>query len=167
MPDDPPQRRTRASKRQTPLAVSVMIATHGVRAPLASSRVRALTELVLERERVAMASIFVQFVSARRIAALNKKHLGHGGATDIVTLEHRREVPGAPVVGEIHISPEVAARNAAALGIAARDEVARLVVHGALHALGWEHPEGQGRIKSPMWQRQESHLRAARKAGVI
>ncbi len=112
MPDDPPQGRSRVAKRQLRPSVSVTVAADGVRPPLASSRVRALTELVLERERVAMASIFVQFVSSRRIAALNRKHLGHSGATDIVTLEHRREAPGAPVVGEIHISPEVAARNA-------------------------------------------------------
>jgi probable rRNA maturation factor len=39
-----------------------------------------------------------------------------------------------------------------------REEVARLVVHGTLHVLGREHPEDEGRTRSPMWRRQERLL---------
>jgi probable rRNA maturation factor len=39
-----------------------------------------------------------------------------------------------------------------------REELARLVVHGTLHVLGYEHPEVDARTKSPMWKRQERVL---------
>jgi ssRNA-specific RNase YbeY (16S rRNA maturation enzyme) len=31
----------------------------------------------------------------------------------------------------------------------------RLVVHGTLHTLGYDHPEGTTRTESKMWRRQE------------
>jgi probable rRNA maturation factor len=145
----------------------VSVSRGTVRVPLALERVRALAELVLRREGAAAAAISIQFVSPRVIARLHAAHLGVRGPTDIVTLEHARGVPGAPVVGEVHIAPAVAAENAARYGVSARTEVARLVVHGVLHALGWEHPEGSARTGSPMWRRQETLLRAAHRTGVI
>jgi probable rRNA maturation factor len=167
MPDgDPPQGRTsvRSPGRSR---TAVTVSRGAVRVPLALARVQALAELVLRRERVRAAAISIQFVTARAIARLHAAHFGIRGPTDIVTLEHARGVAGAPVVGEVHIAPEVAAENAAQYGVSARLEVARLVVHGVLHALGWEHPDGAARTASPMWRRQEALLRAAQRAGVI
>ena len=40
-----------------------------------------------------------------------------------------------------------------------REEVARLVVHGILHVLGYDHPEDETRETSDMWRRQERLLR--------
>lgn len=167
MPDgDPPL--GRASARSPERSRSAVTVTRGaVRVPLALERVRALAEFVLRRERVGAAAISIQFVTPRTIARLHEAHFGVPGPTDIVTMEHARDVVGAPVVGEVHIAPAVAAENAAQYGVSARLEVARLVVHGVLHSLGWEHPDGAGRTASPMWRRQETLLRAAQRAGVI
>jgi probable rRNA maturation factor len=100
---------------------------------------------------------------------LHRQLVGVAGVTDIVTLEHRRAGRGAPLVGEVYIAPEVAAAQARDLGVPLREEIARLVVHGVLHVLGWEHPHGDAaaRARSPMWQRQERVLTAARRAGVL
>jgi ssRNA-specific RNase YbeY (16S rRNA maturation enzyme) len=38
-------------------------------------------------------------------------------------------------------------------------ELQRLVVHGVLHVLGYDHPEGSGRTRCAMWRRQEAYLR--------
>jgi len=46
-------------------------------------------------------------------------------------------------------------------GVSIREELARLVVHGTLHVLGYEHPETDARIGSPMWKRQERLLTRA------
>jgi probable rRNA maturation factor len=62
------------------------------------------------------------------------------------------------VIGDIYICQAVAERNARKLGIPVRQELARLVVHGTLHVLGYEHPEGDARTSSPMWRRQEKIL---------
>jgi probable rRNA maturation factor len=42
-----------------------------------------------------------------------------------------------------------------------REELARLVVHGTLHVLGYVHPEGGTRTESAMWKRQERLLARA------
>jgi ssRNA-specific RNase YbeY (16S rRNA maturation enzyme) len=38
------------------------------------------------------------------------------------------------------------------------------VVHGVLHVVGHDHPDGQERYASPMWRRQETLLGAAMKS---
>ena len=64
----------------------------------------------------------------------------------------------AAVIADIYISPDVARLQAKEFGVGVREEIARLVVHGMLHACGWEHPEGEERMTSPMWRRQEQLL---------
>jgi len=67
-----------------------------------------------------------------------------------------------PVVGDVYIAPDVARANAVRFGRGVREELARLVVHGTLHVLGHEHPDGTDRTTSPMWQRQERLMASAR-----
>lgn len=136
------------------------MSSDGVRSPLGAARVQALVRRVLDAEKCRAAIIGVTFVSARAIARLHEAHVGHAGVTDIVTLEHARAAKGAPVVGDIYIAPEVARANARSAGVGVREELARLTIHGVLHALGWEHPEGEGRTSSAMWRRQERLLAA-------
>ena len=138
--------------------VHVDVATDGVRSPVARERVAQLARDVLRAERVRAAELSITFVDVERIAALNWTHLRHRGPTDIITFELPPAVPGAPVAGDIYIAPDVARENAARAGIGVREEIARLVVHGVLHALGHEHPEDASRTTSPMWRRQERLL---------
>jgi ssRNA-specific RNase YbeY (16S rRNA maturation enzyme) len=49
--------------------------------------------------------------------------------------------------------------NAKKFGAPLREELTRVVVHGALHVAGKTHPEGEGRTKSKMWRDQESLVR--------
>ena len=139
-------------------AVHVAVASDGVRSPLARDRVAQLARDVLRAERVRAAELSITFVDVERIAALNWAHLRHRGPTDIITFELAPAVPGAPVTGDIYIAPDVARENAARAGVGVREEIARLVVHGVLHALGHEHPEDDARTASPMWRRQERLL---------
>jgi probable rRNA maturation factor len=41
-----------------------------------------------------------------------------------------------------------------------REELIRLVVHGTLHVLGYDHPDHGERERSPMWRRQERYVEA-------
>ena len=102
--------------------------------------------------------ISVAFVGKAAIEKLNRQYLGHTGPTDVISFGMGRDAPGMPAIGDIYICPDVARRNAKRLGISEREEIARLVVHGALHVAGHEHPEGESRTRSKMWLRQESIL---------
>ena len=99
------------------------------------------------------------------MAALNRRHLGHAGPTDVISFGFAPVAAGAPVTGDIYIAPAVARANALEHGAGVREELLRLVVHGTLHVVGHEHPTDASRTTSSMWRRQERLLdRALRSA---
>ena len=136
------------------------------RLSLATGSVRALAGFVLERERVPSAMLSIAFVSRRAIAELNRRHLGHRGGTDVITFALDRPTSSTPLVGDIYVSPDVVRDQAKRWRVPVREELARVVIHGVLHAIGHDHPEGDGREHSRMWKRQERWLAAARAEGV-
>ena len=142
------------------MSLAVDVATEGVRIPISRSRVAALAEGVLRRERVRDALLSIAFVSDRRIAALNREHLGHAGPTDVISFGFAPVVGGRAIVGDVYIAPGEARRNARDHGGSVREELMRLVVHGVLHVIGHDHPNGETRYGSPMWRRQERLLRS-------
>ena len=92
------------------------------------------------------------------MSELNRRYLGHRGPTDVISFGLGRQGRRGPVVGDIYICTEIARSNAARQGVSSQEEVLRLVVHGTLHTLGYEHPEDATRTESPMWRRQERIL---------
>lgn len=139
------------------MSLDVEVAAEAVRVPLSRQRVGNLARAVLEAEGVRDAAISIAFVRPSAIAAINRKHLGHEGPTDVISFP-LAAAGGAPLGGDVYIAPDVAARNALVHGVGVREEIARLVVHSMLHVLGYEHPEGIGRETSAMWRRQEALL---------
>lgn len=121
------------------------------------STVRRLVQGVLEREK-ASASITVTFLGPIRMRRLNREWKGHDTPTDVISFA--LPSPDGTLVGDVYICPSVARRSAKELGIPPREELVRLVVHGTLHVLGYDHPEGPGRTRSAMWLRQERYVKA-------
>jgi probable rRNA maturation factor len=119
--------------------------------------VRRVVESVLHSERRA-ASISVTFLGRDAMRRLNATHLGHDWATDV--LAFTLSAPATEVVGDVYVCPWVAGREAKARGISLREELIRLLVHGTLHVLGRDHPEGPDRTRSAMWRRQERYVEA-------
>ncbi len=106
-------------------------------------------------EGVERGEISVTFVERPTIVALNQTHLDRAGPTDVIAFELGE--PGEPL-GDIYVCPQVARESAAEYGVDPRVELLRLVIHGTLHVLGHDHPEGLEREKSEMFRRQESIL---------
>ena len=123
--------------------------------PLPPARVRRVVAAVLagERRRARMSVTFLGRDAMRRLNAL---HLGRDRPTDVISFGLRH--PGGELVGDVYVCPWVAAREARTRGIPVRQEVIRLLVHGTLHALGYDHPEGGRRTRSAMWRRQERYV---------
>ena len=143
------------------MSLVVAVGSEGVRPAVSRERVTSLAESVLRAEGAHHALVSIAFVTARRIAALNQRHLGHRGPTDVISFGFVPVGAGSEVVGDIYIAPEIAARNAREHGRGVREELLRLVAHGVLHVLGHDHPDGDARYASPMWRRQERLVRAA------
>ena len=136
------------------MSLDVDVSSNGVRSPLSRERTQEVVQSALRSDKVRNALVSVTFLGKRAMARLNKTHLGHSGATDVISFGFTRAVATDPVVGDIYICPDVARENARARREPVLREVARLVVHGTLHILGHEHPD-EGREKSAMWRKQE------------
>jgi probable rRNA maturation factor len=129
----------------------------GRRLPLSRARVRRVVEAVLRAERKE-ALISVTFVGRDSMRRLNAEHKGHDYPTDVLTFPLTD--PSGRVAGDVYICPWVARQEAQARAIPLREELIRLIVHGTLHALGREHPEGSARTRSAMWRLQERYVEA-------
>jgi probable rRNA maturation factor len=141
------------------VSLDVDVATSGVRSPVARARLATVARTVLRAERVRNAMVSITLVDRATIARLNRTHLGHRGPTDVISFGFARASNRDPVIGDVYIAPDVARENARAHGIGSREEIVRLVVHGTLHVLGHDHPDGVSRTTSPMWRRQERLVR--------
>lgn len=136
---------------------AVAVSADGVRVGISRARVAGVAHSVLRSEGVRDATLSISFVSNRAIQALNRAHLRRRGVTDVIafTLRPAGRGKGAPLVGDVYIAPDVARASAHANGVTVREELVRLIVHGTLHVLGYDHPETDARLRSAMWRKQE------------
>ena len=129
------------------------------RPPLPPALVRRVVGAVLDGEGAGAATFSVTFMGPARMRILNRRTFGRDRATDVIAFE-------LPLVkatgGDVYLCPAVAQSSAGALGVSPREELVRLLVHGTLHALGYDHPEDGGRMTSAMWRRQERYVRKLR-----
>lgn len=112
--------------------------------------------IVAGRSGVGRGEISITFLDAVTMADLNATHLRRSGPTDVISFNlGDSENP----LGDVYVCPEVASESAQEYGIELREELLRLVVHGTLHLLGHDHPEGPDRESSEMYRLQEALLR--------
>ena len=116
---------------------------------------RSAVRHTLEHEGFDMAEMSVTLLDDAGISALNRQYLDREGPTDVIAFSL-----GEPLepLGDIYIGYQQAERQCIEHGVPLREELSRLAIHGTLHVLGHDHPEGEGRIGSPMFQLQERLL---------
>lgn len=78
--------------------------------------------------------ILLVLVSDQKIAAIHKRFMGISGPTDVITFQH----------GEIIVSVETAARQAAGYQTSFEQELRLYVAHGLLHLAGFEDHSAKG-----------------------
>jgi probable rRNA maturation factor len=105
--------------------------------------------------------ISVALLDDVEITELNRRYLRKDRPTDVLAFSLGE--PG-DVVGDVYIGFEQAARQAENLGVATCEELVRLAVHGTLHVLGHDHPEGPERDTSEMFRLQERIVRESMEA---
>ena len=84
----------------------------------------------------APAEITVRFVGDDEGRALNRDFRQKDYATNVLTFDYQHE---PLVVADLVLAAGVLLREAAELGLPVADHVAHLLVHGALHAQGYDH----------------------------
>ena len=116
--------------------------------------VRRAARTVLEAEEAAELELSLTLLDDDAIRTLNRDWLGHDRPTDVIAFALG---PGdAEPLGDVYIGVERAVDQAREAGVPVREELVRLVVHGTLHVLGYDHSDGADRTAGEMWRRQET-----------
>lgn len=132
-------------------------------------KVAGLTEAMVERfllraRRAAglrgVANVLV--TSSAVLRSLNRQFRGKDRATDVLSFPASSQTfksgRGNKFAGDIAISADIAADNAARLGHSPADEMKILALHGILHLAGFDHERDNGEMA-----RKEAKLRRALK----
>ncbi|MFP8876063.1 MAG: rRNA maturation RNase YbeY [Myxococcota bacterium] len=107
-------------------------------------RLRGRAQRMLRALEMPGAEISISLVDDSAISELNATYREKQGATDVLSfslLEGDHSERRGALLGDVVVSLETAARQAARGGRSLDQEVLRLLIHGALHLLGHDHEE--------------------------
>ncbi len=119
--------------------------------PVDCERWRAFAERALKVVPAKGAGATVAFVSDRAMRSLNKRWRGKRGTTDVLSFpsgQEEFEKGGGASLGDVVISVEQAARQAAEHGLELENEVEQLILHGLLHLCGYDHELDGGEMNA-------------------
>jgi len=130
-------------------------------ASVSEERLELIARRVLEAEGVGAAELSVTVTDDETVRSLNRRYAGEDAVTDVLSFSQREgeEFPappgGVPALGEVIIAYPQALRQALRQGSgraveSVEAEVARLLIHGILHLLGYDHaePEEERRMRA-------------------
>ena len=78
--------------------------------------------------------IHIALMDDDSLLALNQKHLDHDHYTDVITFDYSTT---KTVNCDIAVSTERVSENATAEGVSVESELARVLIHGVLHCIGY------------------------------
>lgn len=91
---------------------------------------------LFKKERKRLGSIHYIFCSDDYLLEINRQHLQHDYYTDIITFGLSE--PGQPINAEIYVSLDRVRDNAHHFQVALKEELHRVIFHGALHLCGYK-----------------------------
>jgi probable rRNA maturation factor len=120
--------------------VSVSVNNRQRRVRVSVSRLAAVGRAGLASLRRGGRDLHVTVVGDREMQRLNRRYLAARHSTDVLAFDLAG--PGAsPLLGEVIISADTAARQAARVGVSVALELDLLLVHGLLHLAGYDDQE--------------------------
>lgn len=103
---------------------------------------RGLLEVLKRLSCAADAELSVVLTDNQDIAALNERYLGRKGPTNVLAFpmgEGDFKELNSGLLGDVVVSVEYAGQEAEENGLDPQEHVARLLIHGVLHLLGYDH----------------------------
>lgn len=101
-----------------------------------------IVQTVIQSEAGSPRAISVVFVRNRRIRRINRHFLKHDYATDVIVFPFHDD---EGVEAEIYVSLDKARSQAKEYGVSFSEETTRLLIHGALHLVGYNDKTVQDR----------------------
>ena len=136
-----------------PVLIRHRLRRFDVKLPVLTRMAQRLLDLTHESE----SELSLEFVSRSRMRFLNSEYRGVDRPTDVLAFP-LREGPGpmSALLGDVVIALPVALKQARDYGHTVDEECVRLIIHGVLHLLGYDHEVGEGEARR--MQRKERML---------
>ncbi len=115
---------------------------------------RQVIQSLAKNENRKAGEINVIFCSDEYLLKINREFLSHDFYTDIVTFDNSQE---ETLAGELYISLERVRENSVYYGVAFKKELARVVIHGVLHLVGYK--DKRKTDKKEMVEKEDFYLR--------
>ena len=119
------------------LTLSVQYADPRARAHVTRPDARRWVQAAL----LAPAELTLRFVAAEEGRTLNRDYRGKDYATNVLTFAYTEDEDAALTQADIILCTDVLEREAAEQGLGIAAHAAHLVVHGVLHAQGYDHED--------------------------
>ena len=100
-------------------------------------------EAILKALQIEGAELSILITHDDHIRELNRAYRGKDRATDVLSFPNGDKVADKLLLGDVVISVDTASRQAEELGVTLEEEVERLLVHGIVHLLGYDHELGE------------------------
>ena len=129
-------------EREKESAMIIRIKNNQKKQKLAATKLKAQLTKLLESLNLPEAELSVLFVGDRAMRTLNRQYRGKDRTTDVLSFslrEGRFKGVQPDMLGDIVIAVPVARQQALDAGLTLQQELERLLVHGLLHLLGYDH----------------------------
>jgi len=123
-------------------------------------QVRAAAVKILSGLGCTSSELSVAIVGDRTIRTLNREYLQKDRPTNVISFSMQEGEFGAmspDLLGDVVISADTAAREAADAGISFHERLVFLLLHGILHLVGYDH-ERSGEVEARRMEAKESEV---------
>ncbi|HJN62102.1 MAG TPA: rRNA maturation RNase YbeY [Candidatus Parcubacteria bacterium] len=120
-----------------------------------------VAKIVLKGENKSSGEISLALIGPGRIRELNKKYRKKDKATDVLSFQESKDFLEG--LGEIVICLREVKKNSKKFKVDFQEELARILIHGILHLLGYDHEKSRAKARE-MEKKQESYLSQALKS---
>jgi len=105
------------------------------KSPVSQKYINNIVDSVLKKCQVGEVDFSVHLIGDKKMKRLNRQHRGQDKTTDVLSfaMEEGKDL------GDIFISIPQIERQARQFGVSTKEEFTRILIHGILHLLGYDH----------------------------
>jgi rRNA maturation RNase YbeY len=108
----------------------------------------------IKKERKRLKELNYIFCTDSHLLAINREYLNHNTLTDIITFDSSESLN--EIAGDIYISIDRVTENAEKFKTTFIDELNRVMIHGALHLIGYSDKSRKAQIE--MRKKEDAYL---------
>jgi probable rRNA maturation factor len=146
--------------------MKILISNHQNCIRLDRTKIKKAAKKILSLLNLSAAELSIAFIDDSKMQQLNNSYRGINRSTDVLSFEGGIPVrydeyrfnsgSQVSVLGDIVISAQKASSQAREAGVDYHEEICRLLIHGALHLLGYNH--GQSRRDTMTMRKKEQEI---------